>query len=428
MISLDPLGWLLFSDRGTMIEQPYLLVLGIPCYIDAEGRRYLDELWHKDLIEHLTQIEDLTLASPLRKEIPAFKVIEIDHSTFEGTLRFVDLPPCVTTLGTLTSLPRIVSEIWKAVGKAKLVHAGPGGWPISLGWFAIPMAKLRGKFALTNVESAAWRLGFKRPWRPKPLIQAVVFETLCRVLVNISDLATFTQAGYRSELLIAPRQHRGHVICASWIDSEDILERAEAETIWDAKLEDFDRPLRAVVAATLNHNKGIPILLEALKELERRGVPLAIDIYGKGPLLDHCIQAASSLTGSVKLNLRGMIDYGQPFMQMLQTHDVILVPSISDEQPRIVFDSFAQALPVIASDTPGLIECVTDGFNGKIVPSGNIMALADAIEWATRNRQELRELGIRSLDTASSLTHDQMHSRRAEIIKSALGRLAVTKV
>ena len=198
-----------------MIEQLYLLLVMNPCYQDDEGRRFVDELWHKDLMEHLVQIKDLRLACPLRRDFPAGKLVEIDDSTYPGKLRFVDLPACTSTLKTLKAMPAIFSRIWKAVGEAKVVHTGPGGWPNSPGWFAIPMARLRGKFALTNVESAAWRLGFQPPRRLKGVLTASVFEALGRVMVNLSDLATFTHAGYREEMLIPPRRHRGHVISAS---------------------------------------------------------------------------------------------------------------------------------------------------------------------------------------------------------------------
>ena len=223
-----------------------------------------------------------TLACQLRREFPAQKMIEIDPSTFEGTLRFVDLPLRVDPQHASASLPRLISQLWKAVGKAKIVHSGPGGWPISFAWFAIPMAKLRGKFALTIVESASWRPGSTAALGASPLIQAMIYEPFCRILVNISDMAIFTHSGYRREMLMASRQHRGHVISASWIDPQNILDRAEAEAIWAAKLADPDRPLKAVFASTLNVNKGIPVLLDALKELEAsRGVLLSIDIYGK---------------------------------------------------------------------------------------------------------------------------------------------------
>jgi glycosyltransferase involved in cell wall biosynthesis len=403
-----------------MIEQPYLLVMTLACYEDGEGRRYLDELWHKDLLKHLDQIRNLTLASPLRGEFPSGKVLEVAPSPNEGTLHYLDLPVCTSTIGTLLSLPRICARLWKAIGEAEIVHANTGGWPISFGWIAIPMAKLRGKFSLTNVESGGWRLGFKRPWRFKSLVFAIAFETGARVIVNLSDIATFTHAGYRDSMLLPIRKARGHIVCASWIDPHNILSTAKAEAIWREKLADPTRPLRPVYAGSLTESKGVLVMLDALKELERRGIPLVLNLYGQGPLLEHCKTAAQGFNGCVKLEVRGSLAYGEPFFEMLQDHDAIIVPSLSDEQPRIIYDSFARALPVIASNTLGIVELVTEALNGKVVPVGNPVALADAIEWASTNREQLRDFGINGLDVASSLTHDQMHARRAELIKAAI--------
>jgi glycosyltransferase involved in cell wall biosynthesis len=407
-----------------MIDKPYLLVMTLPCYVDAEGRRYLDELWHKDLLEHLTQIRDLTLASPLRREFPATKVLEVDPSPYEGTLRYVDLPPTTSTLGTLASLPRLSARLWKAIGEAEIVHANTGGWPISFGWIAIPMAKFRGKFSLTNVESGGWRLGFNRPWRFKPLVQAIVFESMARLIVNLSDIATFTHAGYRDTMLSDRRKHRGHVVCASWINRENVLTREQAEAIWQGKLADTSRPLKVVFAGNLVPAKGVSVLLEALRELDRRGVPVAADLFGKGPLLAECAEASRALTGSVKLELRGQLAYGEPFFRMLQEQDLMVVPLLTDEQPRVIYDGFARALPVIGSNTPGVVECVTDGLNGQVVPMADPIALADAIEWAATHRDRLRDFGIHALDVASALTHDQMHARRAELIEAAMSQAA----
>ena len=288
------------------------------------------------------------------------------------------------------------------------------------------MAKLRGKFALTNVESGGWRLGFQRPWRFKTLVFAIAFEWLGRMMVNLSDIATFTHAGYRDSMLLGWRKHRGHIVCASWIDRENILSREAASATWREKLADRSRPLRVVFAANLLPTKGIAVLIEALKELERRGVAVDLDMYGRGVMLDECVEASKALTGSVKLRMRGLLAYGEPFFRMLQEHDLMAVPSLSDEQPRVIYDCFARALPVIASETPGLIECVTDGLNGKVVPIGDAKALADAIEWASKDRERLRDFGINALDVANALTHDQMHARRAELIESALRRVAVS--
>jgi glycosyltransferase involved in cell wall biosynthesis len=100
----------------------------------------------------------------------------------------------------------------------------------------------------------------------------------------------------------------------------------------------------------------------------------------------------------------------------------VAVPSLSDEQPRVVFDCFSQAVPVVASDTPGLVQCVTHGRDGLVVPAGDAEALAGAIARASADRPSLRDLGVAALDTARGLTHDQMHARRTEIILAARRR------
>jgi glycosyltransferase involved in cell wall biosynthesis len=170
--------------------------------------------------------------------------------------------------------------------------------------------------------------------------------------VNITDLVVFTHSGYRDSMLLGRRRGRGHIIHASWIDRGMILSRAEAEALWRDKLSDPSRPLRAVFAANLLPSKGIAVMLDALRKLSRRGVPLSVDLYGHGVMLAECTRAARSLTGSVRLNICGTVGYGEPFFRMIQEDNVMLVPSLSDEQPRIIFDSFARPVPMISPATP----------------------------------------------------------------------------
>lgn len=404
-----------------MIEERYLVVVMIPTYVDGEGRRYVNELWHKDLVKHPAVIRDVVLAAPRREAgSDAIKLFEIEPATFEGTISHVDLPPCRSLLSALWTLPKGATTLWKAVGEAQVVHTGIAGWPISYGWLAAPFARLRGKFLLSNVESASWRIGWKRPVRPKALLQAVVYEVMARFCVNISHLVTSTQGGYLREMLVPWRRHRGHVFSASWIDDDVILSREEAETCWDEKLRDSDRPLRVCFAGSLMTSKGAHILLDALQRLDRRGFTLDAWIHGNGPLRDDCVDLAAKLLGPVKLTMGGLLPYGPPFFEMLRGHDVMLAPSITDEQPRVVYDSFSQAVPVIAADTPGLRECVTDGVNGRFIPSGDPEALADAIVWASAHRETLRDFGVAALDVARDLTHDTMHTRRAAVVQEAL--------
>ena len=144
---------------------------------------------------------------------------------FEGTLSYLDPPPCNTTISALLSIPTATLKLWRAIGELDIVHVNVCGLLISFGWIAAPIAKLPGRFVLTDIESAAWRLGWKRPLQLKGLVQALDFEAMARFCVNISDLATFTHEGHREDMLASWRRHYGHVFSASWTDEEVILTR-----------------------------------------------------------------------------------------------------------------------------------------------------------------------------------------------------------
>jgi glycosyltransferase involved in cell wall biosynthesis len=405
-----------------MIEERYLLVSYITIYVDGRGVRYTDVLWEKDLINHLNHIRNLTLASP-RCALPDDRtgLLPLDDSEYVGKITYLDLPKYRSVSDALIGVPSAAAILWKAIGHSDIVHICIGGWPIDLAWIVGPMARLRRRFLLIGVAGAGWRMGWRRPIRLRLLGRAVVFEVMGRFCVNISHLAVFTQAGYLRQLLLPWRRGRGHVIPASWIDEEGILSEDQAKVQWEEKLREAGRPLRAGFVGSLMPGKGVLVLLDALDRLDQRGVPVELDIFGKGKLHEACMAAAARARRSITVTMRGTLPYGPAFFEALRGLDVLLVPSISDEQPRIVYDAFSQAIPVVASDTPGLAQCVTDGRDGKIVPSGDPHALVDAIIWAASNRPALRDLGIASLRTAHSLTHAKMRARWAAIILEARG-------
>jgi glycosyltransferase involved in cell wall biosynthesis len=243
-----------------------------------------------------------------------------------------------------------------------------------------------------------------------------------RLCVNLADVMTCTQKAYGDGMLLPWRRWRGHVIQATWVDSADVLPRDRAEARWAERLADPSRPLRVVFAANLLPGKGVAVLLKALELLDRRGATIHADIYGRGPLEPQCAEVAARLGNSLRLKLAGVLPYGPPFFEALDAYDLMVVPSLSDEQPRIIYDAFARALPVIASDTPGIRQCVEDGRTGRLVPKGDADALADALSRASSERHEVRDQGRAAVVVPGGTTHDRMHELRAALISGELSR------
>ena len=390
----------------------YLLVIHIPVFCNGDGKRYVDPLWRKDLVGHPDYISDFTLACP-RIDGPLPKgLVPVD----DPRIKFLDLPG--RHKRTL-ALPVMVARLWRGIGRADVVHSCLGGWIIvSMENITNIIARIRGKFLFIIVESSPWRIdrGARASWLKR--MKAHLAEMVNRWSISLTDLAIFTQAEYKQSLL-TKRPERGHVIHASWIDEGNIAGEADVEKAWSNKLAEATGPLKLLFAGRLSPAKGVGELLDALDLAEAKGLPVHLDVLGEGELLSKCQAAASKQRHVTRLDLLGTVPYGPEFFGKLQDYHAVIVPSLSDEQPRIVYDAFSQGVPVLASNTPGLRDCVHASAGWLFAP-GDASAMVDTWTEASVQRGALRELGVAGLGIARQMTHRHMHVKRWRLLDTSL--------
>jgi glycosyltransferase involved in cell wall biosynthesis len=407
------------------IRGRYLLTTcGLPFYIDAQGHRYLDHLWVKDLREHFKYLKNFTLASPCRYGEPPKGYVALDSDPAFANVRYIDLPAPNSTLQALLMLPKSIAKYWQAVSQTDILHTGASGWPLPDIWMLVPIARWQHKFCLINVESATWRL---EPGMPQPLsakLRAAVTETVNRWCLSQADLALFTQDGYRRTLL-PKNPEQGYVINASWIDAENVISEEQAIASWHQKNQAQPSVLRLLFAGRLVAAKGVKVLLAAMAQLSQQGIPVELDILGQGELVEACQEASHQIQSPAKVKLLGTVAYGPEFFELLRNYHALVVPSLSDEQPRIVYDAYSQAVPVLASDTAGIRACVEEGKTGKLVPANDAIALANVMRWAFQHRPELEQMGMSTLTIARSFTHQEMHRQRWQILLKTLNEAQI---
>jgi glycosyltransferase involved in cell wall biosynthesis len=397
------------------IDEPYALFVCQPLEIDEQGRRWTVDGWAKDLALHLDYLRDVTLVSPAirTRERSSADLVSLDQPPFDR-LKFVDLPRATCRREALEALPREILQYWRAIGPARIVHTGFAGWPIIQGWVAVPLARIRGKFVLANIESSPWRAsGAGLPWHKR--LRGSVGEVLTRVALRMAHIRLFTSRAYLQELM-PPGSPRAYVTPATWLNEEWILEDEAALASWAAKR----GPVRLLFAARMLPQKGVSVLLAAIESAAEAGADVELSIIGSGPLLNDCVAAARSLAGKATVTILDEVPYGDPFLDILRGFDAVLVPSISDEQPRIAYDALSQAVPVIGSATGGIREVVEPGVTGRLSPPGDVHALAESIVWAGRNRPALREMGLRGPASVRHSTHQAMHRNRHKLLREAL--------
>lgn len=174
-----------------------------------------------------------------------------------------------------------------------------------------------------------------------------------------------------------------------------------------------------IFPARLIEDKGVFVLLDAIKLLIKDNVQVNITIMGSGELKDTCKVFCLNMAGNVNLTYIEPVEYGQAFLDALGSYDVVLVPNLKEEQPRIVFDAFSQGLCVIASDTSGILD-ITDEGNAVIYKRGDPDSLAKAICYVIENPNIMLQMGLNGLNYADGKTHHQMHLDREKFLASVL--------
>jgi glycosyltransferase involved in cell wall biosynthesis len=159
----------------------------------------------------------------------------------------------------------------------------------------------------------------------------------------------------------------------------------DATAFAPARKADGREALRMVCVASLEPVKGHVFLIEACRLLRQRGINLRCDLAGEGPLRPQLEQRIIDAGLAGHVHLLGGCPRPE-VIALLSAADVAVLASHPTRDgrregiPVALMEAMACGLPVVASAISGIPELVDDGVTGLLVPSGDPVALADAVE------------------------------------------------
>ena len=174
----------------------YLVTINIPFAYGDGGIPHTDPLWAKDIEHHARCVSELQIAAPLETGPPRPEWVPVHRVDGVRMVDFVPVPAHDSLLSAWLDRGRIAAALAPAIAAADVVQTNVAGWPLPLGWVAGPRARALGKPTVVVVESAPWR-GAKGIRKAKSLI----FEHMARREVRAAQIAFFTHASYRDELI-----------------------------------------------------------------------------------------------------------------------------------------------------------------------------------------------------------------------------------
>ena len=155
------------------------------------------------------------------------------------------------------------------------------------------------------------------------------------------------------------------------------------------------RPFQTLCVASLEKVKGHKYLVEACQLLRDKGLEFVCHFVGDGRLR-HKVEAQIE-RARLKDHIRVHGSRPRPMViQIMSEADVAVIASTPircgqcEGIPVTLMEAMASGLPVVATAITGIPELVDSGRNGFLVPPGDPMALAEALQTLARDR-ELRD-------------------------------------
>ncbi len=359
-------SWYLFNFRKQLLSE--LVEMGVEVHALAPYDRYSEGLRKIGVSYHHISLSRSGI-NPLLDVVFALRLLRFYFSLRPNIVHHFTIKPVI--FGSITA------NLFKNI---KVVNAIPGlGYSFNQKGFIHKIVKL-----LYRVAN-----------RPE---SQYIFQ-------NPDDQALFL-----SNRFCCPEQC--HLILSSGVDTE-----------WFKPANSSSRMVRFGLMGRMLKSKGVELYVDAAKAVHDAVPNTIFQILGD-PDDGHPDSVSRDWLESLSINYDYIIwephlDDVRPFFGNI---DIFVLPTYYPEGvPRSLTEAAASGLPLIATDTPGCREIISDGCNGYMVPVKNLELLTDRMMKLARDTGLRAEMGQASRMTAKEKFRVQEINRMTRNVYQLLG-------
>lgn len=132
--------------------------------------------------------------------------------------------------------------------------------------------------------------------------------------------------------------------------------------------------------------KGLPILIEALKKIDKNKYELVV--IGEGPELDYCKDKAIKYNINKNIKFKGKISY-EEINEWYRKSDLFIFTSIRDTSGNVVLEAMENGLPVIAFNHHGVADMINNEC-GTLIDLYNPIQIIDDLSKSINNYYDNR--------------------------------------
>ncbi|MDY6836570.1 MAG: glycosyltransferase [Thermodesulfobacteriota bacterium] len=176
--------------------------------------------------------------------------------------------------------------------------------------------------------------------------------------------------------------------------------------------------LRMVTVGRLDPEKGMIYLIEAVSDLVRSGTKgVMLDIVGDGSEGMTLRRKVDDEGLSDHVVFRGYIPHGEALFRVYRQSDVLILPSLTEGCPQVLFEAMACGVAIVATRVGGIPFFIEDGGNGLLVNPASPGEIVSAILRLKGDRSLLFRLANKGIETARKHTVEIERQHMLECIE-----------
>jgi glycosyltransferase involved in cell wall biosynthesis len=168
---------------------------------------------------------------------------------------------------------------------------------------------------------------------------------------------------------------------------------------------------RLVCVGRLCEQKGQLLLMSAVAQLVRKGIPIELVLAGDGEMRSEIEALIRQHQLQAHVRITGWISSDQVRTEILAARALVL-PSFAEGLPVVVMEAMALRRPVLTTYVAGIPELVRPGEGGWLFPAGDVDALAVAL-------QEVLAAPLEKLSAMGEAAHVRALERHSVDIEAA---------
>jgi len=232
----------------------------------------------------------------------------------------------------------------------------------------------------------------------------VILRPLVRLIWTHASFVVSNSQGLKN-LATKTNQRQEIIVIPNGIDTNQFQPRLETSS--------RDNNFKILCVSRITERKGIKYLIKATRYLPEKAI---LEIIGEGNEKEKLDKLADDLKLEDRINFLGL-DNHDDLPEIYSQADIFVLPSLNEGMSNTILEALASGLPIIATDTGGTKELLTDGKNGFIIKMKDSQDISEKIKRLIINKDLLVTMGRVSRKVAENFSWQKVADRYLELYK-----------